>query len=251
MRLLRIIFRMGFCSLFVLVTACSSVGHHRKNRVGWLEAMERGSLQSRRVATSSVTESRPDSTGKRRGLLQVRSLASRPSVNATSTAFDSIRMSRWIRVARSLELSWPLRNVHVTSHFGVRGGDMHEGVDLRAPSGTPVYAAHDGVVLYSGSGITGYGNLVVIKSSVGMATVYGHNSRLLVRKGQTVTRGQRVALSGSTGRSSGPHLHFEVRAGLQPVDPLKFALREAPPEPAKRPVRGRSRSTLAAADRLR
>jgi len=153
-------------------------------------------------------------------------------------------------VADSIGLSWPLKKVQVTSNFGERGGDPHEGIDLRASTGTPVFAAHEGLVLYSGSGISGYGKLVVLKSSSGISTVYGHHSRLFVRKGQRVRRGQRIALSGSTGRSSGPHVHFEVRLGLKPVDPMKLIRMPRVELPSRR-LALRQRSTLAAAQRLR
>ena len=240
--------RFSLFLVVILSTACSSVGHKRKSRVGWLEAIDRGSPSMRRVPSSRVARDDSATERNRRGLLQSRSAGRALSSDVSS--FENVRLSRWSRLARSIELSWPLREVYITSHFGSRGDDVHEGVDLRAPMGTPVYAAHDGVVLYSGTGISGYGKLVVIKSSAGISTVYGHNSRLLVRKGQRVTRGQKVALSGSSGRSTGPHLHFEVRTGLNPVDPLKLiALRS--PGPMRRASPARARSTLAAAERLR
>jgi murein DD-endopeptidase MepM/ murein hydrolase activator NlpD len=112
------------------------------------------------------------------------------------------------------QLRWPLKTVFVTSHFGRRGRRAHEGVDLRAHSGTPVYAAHDGVVQVSRR-VRGYGNLVLIRHPHGLSTVYGHNSRLIVKSGQKVKQGQLIARSGNTGRSRGPHLHFEVRYQAQ------------------------------------
>lgn len=120
---------------------------------------------------------------------------------------------------RLVQLTWPLDSVTVTSPFGFRHGDRHEGLDLRAPLGTPVYAAHSGVVLYSGNGISGYGNMVILKHPSGLATVYAHHSRNLVRRGMQVEQGMKIAVSGSTGHSSGPHLHFEVRDGSDPFDP--------------------------------
>lgn len=118
--------------------------------------------------------------------------------------------------------AWPVRNVTVTSFFGRRDGDMHEGVDFRAPTGTNIHASQDGVVSYSGSGISGYGKMVVINHGDGLSTVYAHNSKLLVKKGQKVRRNQVIALSGQTGRATGPHLHYEIRKGLTAIDPLKF-----------------------------
>jgi murein DD-endopeptidase MepM/ murein hydrolase activator NlpD len=132
---------------------------------------------------------------------------------------------------RSVALSWPLSRVEVTSNFGQRGRQFHEGIDLRAPLGTPVYAAADGVVIYAGSRLRGYGNLVVIRhGQTGISTVYAHNSRLFVRRGQRVARGQKISLSGATGHVSGPHLHFEVRSGIAAVDPKQFLKHENDPD---------------------
>lgn len=118
---------------------------------------------------------------------------------------------------------WPLRSVTLTSGFGKRGvGEFHEGVDLRAPMGTPVYAAHDAKVIYAGNRIRGYGRLVVLKDSHGFSTIYAHNSKLLVVPGQRVRQGDKLALSGNSGTSSGPHLHFEIRRGTQAKDPMLF-----------------------------
>ena len=121
---------------------------------------------------------------------------------------------------------WPLTAVRVTSPFGHRGRQYHEGVDLHASKGTPVYAAGDGKVLYAGARIRGYGQLVVIRHSNGWATVYGHNSRIFVISGQKVSQGQRIALTGSTGHSTGPHLHFEIRKGVDAIDPTRLIPRE-------------------------
>ncbi len=121
-----------------------------------------------------------------------------------------------------LGLKWPLHSVFITSSFGKRGKDFHEGIDLRAPHGTPVFAAQTGEVLYAGTRIRGYGKLIVLRHPSKIATIYAHNSSLLVRRGQRVHRGQQIAISGNTGRSSGPHLHFEVRRGLSPLDPTPY-----------------------------
>ena len=117
---------------------------------------------------------------------------------------------------------WPLERVAVGSVFGNRDGRLHEGIDLPAPIGTPVYAAGDGLVIYAGDGIRGYGNLIVVEHAGDLLTVYAHNSRLLARQGDRVVTGQRIALVGQTGRATGPHLHFEVRAGQIPRDPLRY-----------------------------
>jgi murein DD-endopeptidase MepM/ murein hydrolase activator NlpD len=117
-------------------------------------------------------------------------------------------------------LIWPVHGP-VTSGFGWRWGRMHEGIDIAVPSGTPVAAAASGTVITAGW-LGGYGNLVVIDHGNGLATAYAHNSSLAVGVGQQVAQGQVIAYSGSTGHSTGPHVHFEVRVNGAPVDPLGY-----------------------------
>ena len=122
---------------------------------------------------------------------------------------------------------WPTKGVF-TSGYGWRWGRMHKGIDIANNTGTPVVAARDGIVSFSGwKGAYGY--LVEIAHSDGEFTRYAHNSRLLVKKGQVVPRGSRISLMGSTGRSTGPHLHFEIRrAGGAALNPLvKLPARKA------------------------
>ena len=117
-------------------------------------------------------------------------------------------------------LGWPVSGP-VTSGFGVRWGRMHEGIDIAVGEGTPVRAAAAGVVIYAGW-MGGYGNLVVVDHGNGLSTAYGHNSSLAVSVGQSVTAGGTISYSGSTGHSTGPHVHFEVRVAGSPVDPLGY-----------------------------
>ena len=109
----------------------------------------------------------------------------------------------------------------LTSRFGYRGRGFHEGIDIAVPWGSNVYAADGGVVEFAGwSG--GYGKLIIINHQNGYTTYYGHLSRFLVSPGQKVAKGQIIAKSGSTGRSTGPHLHFEVRKNGVPQNPLRY-----------------------------
>jgi murein DD-endopeptidase MepM/ murein hydrolase activator NlpD len=117
---------------------------------------------------------------------------------------------------------WPVDAPRVTSLFGSRWGRAHEGIDLQAAIGTPVYAADGGEVVYAGNTVRGYGNMVVVKHADALMTVYAHNSVLLVKVGQHVSSGQRIALSGQSGHATGPHVHFEVRRDQVPRDPLQF-----------------------------
>lgn len=117
-------------------------------------------------------------------------------------------------------LIWPASG-GVTSPFGFRWGRMHEGIDIGAPYGAAIHAAASGSVIYCGwEG--GYGNLVVIDHGGNLATAYGHQSSIAVTCGQQVSQGQVIGYVGSTGHSTGPHLHFEVRVNGSPVDPLGY-----------------------------
>jgi lipoprotein NlpD len=122
--------------------------------------------------------------------------------------------------ARLPPLGWPLRGV-LYGRFGVRGGTRHDGIDIAAPEGSPVLAAADGAVIYVGEQ-SGYGTVVILRHDRGLVTVYAHNAAVLVREGERVARGQAVAKVGQTGRTTGPHLHFEVREGTRPRDPLLY-----------------------------
>jgi lipoprotein NlpD len=113
----------------------------------------------------------------------------------------------------------PVPKGKTSSGFGARGERMHEGIDLSAPEGSPVLAADDGKVVYEGDEIRGYGNMIIIKHAGNLTTVYAHNRKNLVRNGEFVKRGEKIAEVGQTGRASGPHLHFEVRIGEKPVNP--------------------------------
>jgi murein DD-endopeptidase MepM/ murein hydrolase activator NlpD len=119
-----------------------------------------------------------------------------------------------------LKFLWPVRG-RLSSSFGMRRGRPHEGVDIAAQKGTPIFAAESGRVIYSGR-MSGYGKVVIVKHAGRYRSVYAHASRLLVRKGEFVERGQKVAEVGSTGRSTGPHLHFEIRRSETPQNPLAY-----------------------------
>ncbi len=118
---------------------------------------------------------------------------------------------------------WPVPNFYkVSSHFGPRGGRHHDGIDIPAPRGTPIVAVDSGEVIYSDDGIRGYGNLIVLSHGDEVFTVYAHNKKNKVSKGDKVRRGETIALVGNTGRSSGPHLHFEIRLKNKKTDPGRY-----------------------------
>jgi murein DD-endopeptidase MepM/ murein hydrolase activator NlpD len=117
---------------------------------------------------------------------------------------------------------WPVRGKVITSYGAKTNGKANDGINLAVPEGTPVKAAEDGVVAYSGNELKGYGNLVLIRHANGYVTAYAHASELLVKRGDTIKRGQVIAKSGQSGEVGSPQLHFEIRKGSSPVDPLQF-----------------------------
>lgn len=120
-----------------------------------------------------------------------------------------------------VKLNWPVQGT-LSSRFGPRKNRMHDGIDILAKRGTSVVAAAAGKVVYSDSRLSGYGNLIIVRHSTDMFTAYAHNQKNLVKRGDMVSAGQHIANVGISGRSSGPHLHFEVRRGETAVDPLAY-----------------------------
>ena len=116
------------------------------------------------------------------------------------------------------EFRWPARG-RIIQGFKAGGND---GINISVPTGTSVRAAEAGVVVYSGDGLKGYGNLVLIKHPNGFVTAYGNNGELDVKRGEQVKRGQVIAKSGDTGNVNAPQLHFELRKGSTPVDPTSY-----------------------------
>lgn len=116
---------------------------------------------------------------------------------------------------------WPVHGRIVARYGPGASGERYNGVKIAVPVGTPILAAADGVVAYTGSGVPTLGGLVIVKHGDGWTTVYGHASQLLVQRGQTVRRGQTIALSGESGFADRPEVHFEMRKGRAPVDPTR------------------------------
>lgn len=180
------------------------------------------------------------------GDLLYRQLLGQPQVGPDQTGLANQNIEAYLksanvgRQARDSQLDLPVEG-RITSNFGLRehpilgGLRMHHGLDLAAPSGTSIRAAQGGKVTFSGQS-GNYGYLVEIDHGNGLTTRYAHNQENLVEAGQEVKAGQVVAKVGSSGLSTGPHLHFEVRQNGQPVDPLSLleptSLRRAKAEPA-------------------
>lgn len=117
---------------------------------------------------------------------------------------------------------WPVRGRVITAYGARTNGKSNDGINVAVPEGTPVKAAEDGVVAYAGNELKGYGNLVLVRHSNGYVTAYAHASDVLVKRGDSIKRGQVIAKSGQSGEAGSPQLHFEIRKGSTPVDPLNF-----------------------------
>ncbi len=118
---------------------------------------------------------------------------------------------------------WPVPHFYkVSSHFGSRWGRNHDGIDIPAPKGTPIVAVDGGMVIYSDNGIRGYGNMIVISHGEDIFTVYAHNNKNKVDKGDKVKKGQIIGEVGNTGRSTGAHLHFEIRVKNKVRNPAQY-----------------------------
>lgn len=124
--------------------------------------------------------------------------------------------------AKPAKLRWPVRG-RVVQGFGPRGDGTHnDGLDIAVPAGTDVLAAEDGVISYAGSEVKVYGNLVLVRHDNGWVTAYANNDKLLVQRGDQVKRGQAIAKAGKSGGADQPQVHFEVRVGAKPVDPVAY-----------------------------
>jgi murein DD-endopeptidase MepM/ murein hydrolase activator NlpD len=140
--------------------------------------------------------------------------------NQILSAMDRINIYRI--AAEQVPLSVPvLSSFRFTSGFGQRWGRLHAGTDFAAAIGTPVYATADGVVTHAGWS-SGYGRLIKIRHANGIETRYGHLNAIRVSVGERVSRGERIGDMGNSGRSTGPHLHYEVRVNGEPVNPMTF-----------------------------
>ena len=141
---------------------------------------------------------------------KIRAATSSPSDNPSGT----------VATPSAAGFIWPVQGP-ITSPFGPRWGSFHPGIDIGVPEGTPIHAAAAGTIIYCGWE-SGYGNLVVIDHHNGLATAYGHQSRIAVSCNQDVQQGDVIGFSGCTGYCTGPHVHFEVRVNGSPVDPIGY-----------------------------
>jgi len=126
-----------------------------------------------------------------------------------------------VQSGADLVFQWPVEKGELVSRYGYRWGRRHEGIDIAAPRGTRIHAAESGRVIHAG-GLGSYGQAVIVSHNAHYRTLYAHARGTKVRKGQRVNKGQLIAEVGTSGNSTGPHLHFEIRKGERPRDPLLF-----------------------------
>ncbi|WP_299427857.1 peptidoglycan DD-metalloendopeptidase family protein [uncultured Meiothermus sp.] len=178
------------------------------------EAEERRLAQERRVREEA----------RQRQLAEQRRLEQQARSRQQQQAQSQPRLRRANAVVAAAGYRWPMSRFTITTYFGQRGvfQRFHTGIDLAAPTGTPIYAARAGQVGTAGWSRFGYGLHVIVGHGGAKETLYAHMSRILVRPGQWVERGDLLGHVGSTGWSTGPHLHFEVRVGGTPRNPLAF-----------------------------
>ena len=187
------------------------------------KAEEARKLESTRIAAANLNASpNPD-----RSFDNGRSAIANPEDRSgVSPQLPQLTASAYLPDVQDYGLSkgfiWPADGV-ISSGFGWRWGRLHAGIDIAAPIGTPVLAAATGVVDYAGWSDGGYGNMIDIRHPDGTITRYGHLNEIFVKEGQSVEQGQSIAAMGSTGFSTGPHLHFEIRPnGGNAIDPMSF-----------------------------
>lgn len=140
------------------------------------------------------------------------------AINPEKLAANSV--GRQPASIKTTQFDWPVDEARLTRGFLPHKRKPHLGLDLAAPRGTPILAAHEGTVIYTGHDFHGYGKMILIESPAGYASLYAHLDKILVKEGQKVQLGENIGAMGRTGRATGVHLHFEIRKNLGPIDPL-------------------------------
>jgi murein DD-endopeptidase MepM/ murein hydrolase activator NlpD len=182
----------------------------------WRISKQYGTTVDAIMAENGITDVRSVATGARLRVPTVASVDARRDDARTYASRDPRGTA-----GGSPHFGWPVEG-EIISRFGTRHGHPHEGIDIRAPKGTRVYAAEAGRVIHADATLEGYGKMIVIKHTGHLYTVYAHNSKLLVHPGDFVEKGQAIAEVGQSGNATTPHLHFEIRTDQTPHDPLGY-----------------------------
>ena len=148
------------------------------------------------------------------------SISNTKSVAQTKTT--TFGKTTTVSKTRKTKFAWPVRGTIISKYGTIGKGRANDGINIKAPQGTTVKAADKGTVAYAGNELKGFGNLILVRHDDGWITAYAHNEKLLVKKGQRVVRGEKIATVGTTGGVNSPQLHFEIRAGKNPVNPTAY-----------------------------
>ena len=180
----------------------------------------------RQYASQTTTSAAPTKTIKRWSWSK--STSSNKNSNSVGTPKNNSRTKRQSYQSytppanRKSKFSWPVRGSIISSFGSIGKGRNNDGINIKAAKGTSVKAADGGTIAYAGNELKGFGNLILIKHTDGWITAYAHNEKLLVRKGQKVRKGEKIATVGTTGGVNTPQLHFEVRRGKKAVNPKNY-----------------------------
>lgn len=188
-----------------------------KIRIGQKLTIPSPSSSVDQVRTASVPKNSNGATQTAGNATEVK-----PAGNSETVASKSAVKANAPKTTGIGKLRWPARGQVMNGFGSVEDGSRNDGIDIFLPQGTPVKAAENGIVIYAGSGLKEYGNTVLVRHDNGLVSVYGHASELIVERGDNVTRGQVVALSGMSGKASRPKLHFEIRKDAKPVNPVTY-----------------------------
>ena len=165
------------------------------------------------ITTTKIASAEPAKPAETKVAAKVADEKAMAKADVTSSLPDPSAMS-------STDFRWPVRG-RVVQNFGpIQGGGRNDGINIVVPAGTPVKAAENGVVAYAGSELKGYGNLILIRHDNDFVTAYAHNADIKVKRGDRVTRGQVIGSAGQSGNVTQPQLHFEIRKGSSPIDPM-------------------------------
>lgn len=205
--------------LFILIASCSSM---RSGQYVYVETP----VQVKKVAkTYGVTMNELKNANPEKSLQGKEWIFIPSKVGIAYLLNDTYVLEDYRSLGKGRFL-WPVPHFfRVSSSFGPRGRRHHDGIDIPAPRGTPIIAVDNGVVVHSDNTIRGYGNMIVLAHGEDVFTVYAHNRKNLVSKGDKVRRGEVIAHVGNTGRSTGPHLHFEIRVKNKVRNPAQFLSR--------------------------
>ncbi|MGH6679896.1 MAG: peptidoglycan DD-metalloendopeptidase family protein [Bradyrhizobium sp.] len=189
-----------------------------------VRAGARLAVPTRTAAASSVAMPRTIAAAPRRATRMAVRQQTAQLAEAAPTAEDraTVTPAKAEATGALPSFQWPVHGRVIASYGAKTNGRVNEGINLAVPDGTPIRAAEAGVVAYAGNELKGYGNLVLLRHPNGYVTAYANASKLLVKRGDKVRRGQVIAKSGETGAVKSPQLHFEIRKGSKPVDPLRL-----------------------------